>query len=401
MQIFDVEKKVIETIERNVNILFFTVVSVIAIVLRYAGRDFLSDDMCIFLMPWYDTVKAMGGIKGLGTQVGDYNVLYQTLIAFMTGLPGQSMYLFKIFSVIFDFLLAFTCAWMVADLTGKKKFGALFQVVYTVILFLPTVVLNSAWWGQCDVIYTFFLVLTLYYLYKGQNIKAFIFFGVAFAFKFQAIFLLPFVISYYFYKKSFSICCFGITAVVFWFSGILTYINGREIFAPFKIYASQAGTYQKMYLNVSSFWMLLGDDYSNMKDLAIMTSIILCGLGLFVVIGKYKKMDTIEQFLNTATWFAWVCVMFLPAMHERYTFLLDVLLIVITCINVKYLKYTVTSVILSLVSYGAYLFGNDGLDRLFVLVFAGMWLHFTYMIIKQDLAVEKEMTAMDKATIAE
>lgn len=93
------------------NILFFTVVSVIAIVLRYAGRDFLSDDMCIFLMPWYDTVKAMGGIKGLGTQVGDYNVLYQTLIAFMTGLPGQSMYLFKIFSVIFDFLLAFTCAW--------------------------------------------------------------------------------------------------------------------------------------------------------------------------------------------------------------------------------------------------------------------------------------------------
>lgn len=67
----------------------------------------------------------------------------------------------------------------------------------------------------------------------------------------------------------------------------------------------------------------------------------------------------------------------------------------------KYLKYTVTSVILSLVSYGAYLFGNDGLDRLFVLVFVGMWVHFTYMIIKQDLAVEKEMTAMDKATIAE
>lgn len=394
MQIFNFEKKAIETIEKNVNILFFAVITILAIVLRAAGRDFRSNDIEAFLIPWYTQIQSMGGIKGLGTQVGDYNVLFQTIIAIMTYLPGEDpMMKFKVFSIIFDFLLAFASAWLITDLSGKKKFGPMFQIVYTVILFLPTVVLNSAWWGQCDGIYTFFLVLMLYYLFKEQNIKAFVFFGLAFAFKFQAIFLLPFVICYYFYKKSFSICCFGITVAVFWFSGILTYVNGRDILAPFKIYASQTGTYQSMYLNVCSFWLPVGDNYEWMKDIAIMMTIILCGLALLAVFCRYKKMNTPEQFLNTAAWFAWTCVMFLPAMHERYTFVLDVLLILLAFVNVKYLKYAVTSAVLSLISYGAYLFGNGGLDRLFVLAFFGFWVHFTYAIVKQDLAQGKDSGA--------
>lgn len=390
MQIFSFEKKAIEVIEKNVNILFFAVITVLAIVLRHAGRDFFSNDMGAFLVPWHDQVSALGGFKGLGTQVGDYNVLYQTLIAFMTCLPGEAMIKFKVLSIIFDFLLAFASAWMITDVTGKKKFGSLFQIVYAVILFLPTVILNSAWWGQCDVIYAFFLVMMLYFLYKGKNVAAFVFYGIAFAFKFQAIFLLPFVICYYFYKKGFSICCLGITAFVFWFSGILTYINGRDILAPFKIYASQTGTYREMYLNVCSFWMLIGSNYDWMKDIAIMTTIILCGLGLLAVIARYKKMGTIEQFLNTAAWFAWVCVMFLPAMHERYTFVLDILLVLLTFINVKYLKYAVTSVVLSSISYGAYLFGNGGLNEWYVWALVAFWIHFTYTIVKQDLALGNE-----------
>ncbi|MBR3772211.1 MAG: hypothetical protein IKL07_08080 [Clostridium sp.] len=386
MHIFSFEKKIIGGIEKNVNVLFFAIISVIALLLRWAGRNFLSADMYGFLMPWYETLKNAGGVKGLGEQVGDYNVLFQTLIAFMTYLPVKNIYLFKALSIIFDYLLAFSCAWMVSDLTGRKKFGSMFQVVYMVILFLPTVLLNSAWWGQCDVIYSFFVILMLYYLYKEKYLGAFIFFGVAFAFKFQTVFLLPFVICYYFYKKAFSICYLGISVAVFWFSGIIAYFNGRELLDPFKIYASQTGTYQNMFLNVSSFWMLVGDNYEWMKSLAMQMTLVLCGLGLYAVIRKHKKMRTIEQFLNTATWFIWVCVMFLPAMHERYTYLLDILLILLACINMKYLKYAATSVLLSLVTYGAYLFGYGGIDKWHVLIYVGFWLHFTYTIMKQDLS---------------
>ena len=384
MRMSRVEQKVVEFIEKYVNVLFFIIVSLLGIYVRYAGRDVLSGDMAACLQPWFDSIKQAGGVKALKNQVGDYNVLYQTCIAFMTYFKGNSMYIFKIFSVIFDFIVAFLSAWMMSDMLSKKKFSTLFNIVYTVVLFLPTVVLNGAYWGQCDAIYTAFLILTLYYLYKEKYVGAFVFLGIAFGFKFQAVLLLPFIICYYIYKKRFSIFMFIITVVVFWATGIVAFINGRGLMEPFKIYMSQTKTYESMYLNVSSIWVLVGNDYKNLKSFAIQLTIVLCGIGLYMIMTKRKKLDTAEQYLNTAAWFAWVCILCLPAMHERYTFSLDLLLVLLCFMDVKYIKYAATSTTLSLIAYGAFLFGNGGIDKWFVILYMIAFGHYTYTIMKQD-----------------
>jgi Gpi18-like mannosyltransferase len=59
------------------------------------------------------------------------------------------------------------------------------------VLFTPTVILNSSFWGQADAIHTTFLLACLYFLVTRREIPAFIAFGVAVAFKLQAIFLAP------------------------------------------------------------------------------------------------------------------------------------------------------------------------------------------------------------------
>lgn len=386
------EKKVIEWIEKNTNILFFAIISFMGIYVRYVGRDFISADMQNFLLPWYDEIKQSGGFKALNSQVGDYNILYQTIISLMTYLSINSVYLYKLLSIVFDFALAISSACFVCEISKKEKMGVLFQSVYAVVLFLPTVILNSAFWGQCDSIYTFFIVLTLFNLYKEKYIKAFIYFGIAFGFKIQTVFILPFVVSYYLYKKKFSITMFGVSILSFWVTGIFGYINGRSILAPFEIYMNQTDTYHSMYLNVNSFWRLLGDNYDAMKDLAICTTLIICGLGLFLILSKRKKMDTGEQMLNSAVWFVWVCILFLPAMHERYTFPLDILLILLAFINVKYVKYALSSVVLSLLTYGAYLVGNEGIDKWCTILYIFAWVYYTYSIVKQDSAeiIEEE-----------
>lgn len=108
--------------------------------------------------------KGNGGVKALHTQIGDYGFPYQFLIALMTYFPIQAVYLYKITSCLFDFLLAYCCARFVCFLRGER-FGSFFCVVYSVILFLPTVILNSSIWGQCDAMYVTFVVLALYSLY--------------------------------------------------------------------------------------------------------------------------------------------------------------------------------------------------------------------------------------------
>ncbi|KXK11697.1 MAG: hypothetical protein UZ14_CFX002002665 [Chloroflexi bacterium OLB14] len=52
---------------------------------------------------------------------------------------------------------------------------------------------NSTGWGQIDSLYTSFLLLCVYFLLKEKPFYAMLMFGVAFSFKSQSVFLLPFL----------------------------------------------------------------------------------------------------------------------------------------------------------------------------------------------------------------
>lgn len=71
---FKIERKIVEFVERNVNILFMLAITGLAIAVRYAGRDFVSGDMTWFLLGWFQKIADNGGIHSLKNQVGDYNI---------------------------------------------------------------------------------------------------------------------------------------------------------------------------------------------------------------------------------------------------------------------------------------------------------------------------------------
>ena len=194
---FKIERKIVEFVERNVNILFMLAITGLAIVVRYAGRDFVSGDMTWFFLGWFQKIADNGGIHSLKNQVGDYNILYQTIVALFTYIGDKSIYYYKILSIFFDFCMAISAAIFACELSKKEKNDKVFFVTFAVVIMLPTVILNSAYWGQCDSIYTTFIILTLLYLYKGKYHSAFVFLGIAFAFKMQTIFIFPFIICFY------------------------------------------------------------------------------------------------------------------------------------------------------------------------------------------------------------
>ena len=59
-------------------------------------------------------------MMALDAQVGNYGLLYQTIIALMTYLPIQFEYSYKIFSIFFDYALAIVSALMVKEYSGSR-----------------------------------------------------------------------------------------------------------------------------------------------------------------------------------------------------------------------------------------------------------------------------------------
>lgn len=379
-----VEKKIVEWLEKNRSILFLGIISLLAFIIRYKGLDMISGDMKAFLIPWYDEITEQGGIRCLAKQVGDYNILYQFLTAILTYLPIDKIHAIKYISIIFDYALACACGTLYCTVKGKDRFGTEFGVVYATVLFIPTVVLNSAYWGQCDSIYTFFLVMTLLAFNKESYKMAFVWYGIAFACKLQAIFLLPFILCLYFYRKRFSIALALIAIGVFWLTGLPAFIMGRSLLAPFTIYANQTGTYQKMWLNVASIWQLLGDNYQWLKGFAILTTITMFGVALLLVLERKIKLEGENRLLVFACWCVWTCVLFLPSMHERYTYLVDLLLLILTFVDRKYLKIFLIEAGVSLITYGYFLFGGMNVGPYLSAIVLLAWVWYSVKLIWPD-----------------
>jgi len=385
------EEKIVDIIIKNKNILFIVVVTMLGIIVRFFGRDKISSDMSTFLIPWYDCIKSAGGIKSLENQVGDYNILYQTIIACLTYLDVNPVYLYKSLSSLFDFVLAISGAYIISK-GYKKKWNesAIFGLVYAAILFLPTVVLNSAFWGQCDSIYAVLIMWSVYFIYIDRPRRGFIILGIAFAFKLQSIFIVPVIIYLYFYKRNFSIIYSFYTVVVFWLSGIVGYINGRNLLDVFKIYQNQTGEYGMLYMNTPSFWSIFSSDkdYHLLMEFAIILTIVILGCGLLFLLEKKIRIDDLSNLLLLVSWTLWTSVIFLPGMHERYTYPLDVVLIMLAFANRRYIYIAVLEIVLSTIAYGSFLFGFGEVTILCSVINLVCWIVLTCGVVNRGRIVK-------------
>ena len=228
-----IEQKIIKFINEHIEIFVFLVVSILGAVVRYCFMKYISGDMEWFLVPWYEEMKGQG-LHSLSRQIGDYNILYQFLIALMTYLPVNPIVGFKALSIVFDYLLAGVAAILVYQLTNQSKSKAV--LAYACILMSPLVYLNSACWGQCDGIYVTFLMLAVLALYREKYNWMMVAFGIAFVFKLQAVFLLPFFLLIYYVKQKFSILKFLIIPLSMLLSGLPGVIAGRSVFDVFRIF---------------------------------------------------------------------------------------------------------------------------------------------------------------------
>lgn len=381
-KVFKAEEKVIDFLQKKMTYIYLLVALLISLVIRYFCFSYVSDDMIGYLIPWYDQIGQLGGFKALNVQVGNYNVLYQTIIAMLTYLPGSVIAKYKLVSVIFDYVAAVGVFLLIYDKDKKNsKFLALLGAIITV--FSPIVFLNSSAWGQCDAIYTSFIILSLCAYKKDKPALCMIFFGFAFAFKLQAIFYLPFYLFEWFRKKSFSFLNFLLVPLTMIVVCIPAYLNGRGFWGFISPYYYQTGSCDKMSFNYQSFWTILSDSrekrleyISTMKVPAVLiTFLILLSIMTWLI---YRKKELNERgFLYLAFLLAFTCVEFLPGMHERYGFGVEILSIVLAFKDKRTIPLSIALNVLTLITYGAELFG--GVMNITILGIINFAIYLTYM----------------------
>lgn len=354
---------------------------------RLPLQEYTSMDAYGFLLPWYNHILA----NGISQQVGDYNFLYQLAIWLMTKLPVEPLVAYKTLSIFFDYLMAVGAGLLVLCLTKEHR---VWKAVlgYGAALLLPTVVLNSAAWAQCDSIYTAFAIWAVLAFVKEKYPVAMVLLGLSFAFKLQAIFILPIFLFVYYQRRKFTVLQFALIPGTMLVAGLPLVFVGRNLLDMFTIYSSQTNTYPYMSMNYPSAWLLLTheryqSEFEYLETFAIVLTVAALALMMLVWLKKKVQAEG-ENVLIMAFLLAYTCVLLLTSMHERYAYPVEILAVVLAILIPKTIPLCVALQGISLCTYGFYLFNNQAFELpklaiLNILVYGGYVWYLHRRLLKE------------------
>ncbi len=328
-----------------------------AMLVRVLCLDYASLDYQNFLSHWYGYFKENGGFAAMAGSVGDYNVPYLYFMAAISYLNVPDLYLIKLFSLLADVALAWGGLRLARTLRGERAGDAVPLAAFTLLLFLPTVVLNGAYWGQCDAIYGALTLHALASLLKGRNKSSVALLAVAFSFKLQTIFLIPLWGVLWLARKVRlrELLIFPLTYVI---TIVPALLMGKPLADILGVYFEQMGEYPRLTLNAPSVFQFIPYDVTVNDTLMSRLGIIVAAVLVLALLGVGLWLG---RRMNGRIAMAMAAVLaigvpfFLPHMHERYFFLADVICLCWACVNRRRIPVALLVCGSSLASYLVYL----------------------------------------------
>lgn len=297
---------------------------VVALAVRAAFFKYQTGDYTSYFHTWYEFIRQHGGFRALRYDFANYNEPYLYLLALATYVPVPALVAIKAIPVAFDLLLGYF-TYRVVRL--RYPDGWLPMVAAAVTLLLPTVVVNSSWWGQVDATYASLCLGGVYFVLRRRGLLACTFFGLALAFKLQAIFIFP-VLGLLVLRRSVRWRDLLMVPAAFVAMDVPAFLLGASLHTLWSTYTGQVGLYQELTLNAPNVYQYLGVTSSSALRLAgiAVTGVVVAALVIWVV-WKRVELSPTRVILASAV-SALVVPWLLPAMHERYFYLADVFTVV-------------------------------------------------------------------------
>lgn len=391
---------------KSSTLVFVGVYTALTMLARVSMLDYVTADYVSFLSGWTQAFRE-GGFAMLAENVGDYNLLYQYALLLISKVPLHDLYLIKLFTVIFDYALA------LAMMRAAGRFGGerAKLPVLLIVMALPTTLLDGACWGQCDSVYVFLIVSSLYMLATDRPARSAIFLALAFAFKLQTIFFFP-VVLLGLIQKAYKPRHAAVFFAAYLATMVPALIAGRPFMDALSVYANQSmgQYYDRLSYNAPNLylffpmlefassqeftWMryiegidskatnafLNADLMPDLQHAALYACVLLT---LIVVIYWliHAREITMDMTLELALFFAIFLPFVMPKIHERYFYLADMLSILYAARRAdrRFMPLLVAGA--SLMSYVPYLMRQRPIDERFLalMMFAAL------IVISHDL----------------
>jgi Gpi18-like mannosyltransferase len=330
----------------------------LALAVRLTLLDFKSVDYFNYTKVWYNTLRD-GGFSAFSQSFSNYNLPYLYLLyliaRFLPDVPG--LVATKLPSIAADFVIAYF-AFRIVRTKHEAKTPPFLAALGC--LFAPTVILNSAFWGQADSLYTAALIASLYFILTRNGLPAMLSFGIAIAFKAQALILGPLLLALLLrreipWKHALLVPLVMLVAL------IPALVAGRPILDLLLIYPSQAAQYEQLSMHAPSALALIpssGQFYPYFYPVGLVLGItvaIVISLGAYWSPVKLSPALLLELALLCAMWLPFL----LPKMHERYFYPADVLSILLPFFVPQLFFVPVAMITVSFFAYQPTLFGVE------------------------------------------
>jgi Gpi18-like mannosyltransferase len=232
--------------------------------------------------------------------------------------------LVKLPGVIFDILTAlliFFIAFKQFKLSYKISISA-----FVVYAFSPAIIYNSSYWGQVDTINTFFMLLTLFLLYKKKYSLSWAVFGFSLLVKLQVIAILPVLLFVTIYdEKLVKSIKYFIIALFTFLLGSFYFILWGKLFILIEMYINLIkGNVHEFEYGAYNIWWIIRENrlYENRftpNNVQSLASLLYFGYDFVILLGNFFKTQKERIFLIAAL----LCFSFfmLPiGVHDRYLY---------------------------------------------------------------------------------
>ena len=351
----------------RMDLCYLAALTLIGLGIRVILRVVITDDWLMYWDPWISDLKELG-FSYLATDRYDYTPTFVYILWAISRLPINPMTAYKGLHCVLDFVAAGILGKMIWKVTGSKRKGIL---SYGLFLIVPTIWANSALWAQCDIIFMTFLLLCFYYLFEDRPCKAMFFYGMAFVFKLQSLFIFPFLVILWVNKKV-DLKHFLWIPALYFLSIVPAWIAGRPLMDLINIYMAQ-GTQDVWSLSIKwpNIYQIIGNQFFLLEYASAGTWLILGILMVILYAMAQKRYRITNEFIvQMALFFAILTPWFLPHMHERYGCVADILAIIYAMMNTKKFYFPLVQILVSFNSYMAYL-SHLGSDE--PTIYYGVW----------------------------
>jgi Gpi18-like mannosyltransferase len=319
-------------------------------VLKLSLFPLLNPDMTFYVLPWLAEIHAHGTAV-LGQDLTDYSPGYTYLLLLAAMLPDQMppVMAVKLISLVGDLAMATAGALLALELTGDRARALL---VGAVLFALPTVIINSGAWGQTDAIWTSFSLLAVLSMQRRQAVLAVLCFGLAVAYKPQAVFLGPVLLAFLIRERRWPLL--ALLPLPYLLISLPQLLAGRSWEGVFGVYLEQFEQRERLSNAAPSLWAWLPNLPGEGDALAGL--LVAAAVGVWLTLALLREGRLAGQPLLLGAALSCLLLPFLtPKLHDRYFFAGEIMVALAACLRPRLWPVVIATQVAALLAYQPFL----------------------------------------------